>query len=142
MLGRGFRVAHGRTVGKQPLCSYLLTVCNRGLERPLIPGVVDRWNVSSVTVTACQLLNATMSSNLYEILGIQADATPEQSMFLLSCYRFSFSQVCFQSEKPIKNGHFRHTLTAPRLQTRPRQRRGFVRRVPSRPNHGMDHELS
>ena len=33
--------------------------------------------------------------NLYETLGIQADATPEQGTSLLLYYHFSFSQTRF-----------------------------------------------
>ena len=34
-----------------------------------------------------------MSANLYEILGIQADATPEQSVFLPLCSRSPYNLV-------------------------------------------------
>lgn len=76
------------------------------------------------------LISTIMSTNLYEILGVQADATPEQSMFLFF-YRYSpFSHARFQSEKHTRNGRFRHILIVFLPQTRLRQRRGFVRRVP------------
>ena len=82
-----------------------------------------------------------MSANLYEILEIQADATSEQSMFLLFCCRSSFSQAYLQSERHTRDGHFRRTLTAPRHRKRLWQRRSFVRWAPSR-FHTVEYRLT
>ena len=77
------------------------------------------------------IYTTTMSANLYEILGVQADATPEQSMLPIFCRHFSFSQAYPQFERLTRNVHSRHIPIVLQPRTRPRQRRSFVRRAPS-----------
>jgi hypothetical protein len=80
-----------------------------------------------VAVIAYLAPTATMSTNLYEVLEIQADATPEQGMSLLSRHCFSSSQPYFQSEKHTRNGHFKHIPIVLQPRARLKQRRSFVR---------------
>jgi hypothetical protein len=87
------------------------------------------------------LASTAMSANLYEILEIEADATPEQSTPPLFCCRSSLSQTRIQFERHTRNGHFRHTPTAPRPRKRLWQRRIFVRWAPSQ-FHIMHYRIS